>query len=89
MFKGEICDQNLQYECGNTDINPDKLCPSEGRIRVAQVTKDHKFDMKLTLPNAALNDAGVYTVQVKVVNPDSAEVSSFSRTFEVHMIGKS
>ena len=88
MFKGEICDQNLQYECGNTDTNPDKLCPSEGHIRVVQVT-DRKFDMKLTLPNAALNDAGVYTVRVKVVNPDSAEVSFFSRTFEVHMIGKS
>ena len=88
MFKGEICDQNSQYECGHTDINPDKLCPSEGPIRVVQVT-DRKFDMKLTLPNAVLNDAGVYTVRVKVVNPDSAEVSFFSRTFEVHMIGKS
>ena len=85
MFKGdEICEQNIQYECGN---NRDKPCLSKGRIRVVQVNH-HKFDMNLSLPNAALNDAGVYTVRVKVVNPDSSEVSSFSKTFEVYMIGK-
>ena len=50
---------------------------------------DHKFDMNLTLHDAAPNDAGVYIVQVEVVNPDSSEVSSFSKTFEVYMIGKS
>ena len=86
MFKGdEICEQNIQYECGN---NRDKPCLSKGRIRVVQVNH-RKFDMKLSLPNAALNDAGVYTVRVKVVNPYSSEVSSFSKTFEVYMIGKS
>ena len=45
------------------------------------------FDMKLSLHNAALNDAGVYTVQVKVINPDGT-VDSFSKTFKVYMIGK-
>ena len=88
MFKGAICEKNLQYECINTDIYRDKLCLSKGRIGVVQVT-DHKFDMKLTLHNAALNDAGVYTVRVKVGNLDSSEASSFSKTFEVCMIGKS
>ena len=84
MFKG---DENLQYECGNTGIYRDKPCLSEGRIGVVQVN-DHKFDMYLTLHNAAPKDAEVYTVQVEVVNPDSSEVSSFSKTSEVHMIGK-
>ena len=85
MFKG---DENLQYECGNTGIYRDKPCVSRGRIGVVQVN-DHKFDMYLTLHNAAPKDAEVYTVQVEVVNPDSSEVSSFSKTFEVHTIGKS
>ena len=88
MFKGAICERSLQYECINTGIYRDKPCLSKGRIGVVQVT-DHKFDMKLTLHNAALNDAGVYTVRVKVGNPDSSEASSFSKTFEVCMIGKS
>ena len=88
MFKGAVCEQNLLYECGNTGINPDTPCLPKGRIRVIPLHKFKKFDMKLSLPNAALNDAGVYTVRVKVVNPDSSEVSSFSKTFEVYMIGK-
>lgn len=81
MFKGEICEQNIQFECRNTG-------QSKGRIEVVQVT-DHMFDMKLRLHNAALNDAEVYTVQVKVINPDITVDSFFSRRFEVYMIGKS
>ena len=88
MFKGAISEQNLQYKCINAGIYRDKPCLSKGRIGVVQVT-DHKFDMNLTLHDAAPNDAGVYIVQVEVVNPDSSEVSSFSKTFEVYMIGKS
>lgn len=81
MFKGEICEQNIQFECRNTG-------QSKGCIEVIQVT-DHMFDMKLRLHNAALNDAEVYTVQVKVINPDITVDSFFSRRFEVYMIGKS
>ena len=88
MFKGEICEQNIQYECRNTVINHEKKCQSKGRIGVVQVTGQN-FDMKLSLHNAALNDAGVYTVQVKVINPDATVDSFFSRRFEVYMIGKS
>ena len=58
MFKSEICDQNLQHKCGNI-INRDKPCLSKGCIRVVQVT-NHRFDVNLTLHNAALNDAGDY-----------------------------
>lgn len=78
MFKGEICEQNIQFECRNTG-------QSKGCIEVVQVT-DHMFDMKLS---AALNDAKVYTVQVKVINHDITVDSFFSRRFEVCMIGKS
>lgn len=88
MFKGEICEQNIQYECRNTGINHEKKCQSKGRIEVVQVT-DHMFDMKLRLHNAALNDAEVYTVQVTVINPDITVDSFFSKRFEVYMIGKS
>ena len=88
MFKGEICEQNIQYECRNTGINHEKKCHSKGCIAVVQVT-GQKFDMKLRLHNAALNDAGVYTVQVKVINPNATVDSFYSIRCEVYMIGKS
>jgi len=88
VFKGEICEQNIQYDCRNTGINHEKKCQSKGCIAVVQVT-GQKFDMKLRLHDAALNDAGVYTVQVKVINPNATVDSFFSRRFEVYMIGKS
>ena len=69
-------------------IYHDKPCQHKGRIGVVQVT-GLKFDMILSLHNAALKDAGVYTVRVKVVNPDRNKVFSFTKTFQVHMIGKS
>ena len=88
VFKGEICKQNIQYECRNTGINHEKKCQSKGCIAVVQVT-GQKFDMKLSLHNATLNDAGVYTVRVKVVSPDRSKEFSLTKTFQVHMIGKS
>lgn len=80
--------KNLQHECGNTGIYRGKLCQPKGRIGVVQVT-GQKFDMKLSLHNATLNDAGVYTVRVKVVSPDRSKEFSLTKTFQVHMIGKS
>ena len=89
MFKCEICEQKLQYECKNTGMYRDKPCLSNEHIQVVQGI-DHinqKFDMNLRLLNTALNDAGVYTVKVTVINPDGTE-DSFSKTFKVYMIGK-
>ena len=88
MFKGPISEKNLQYECGNTGIYRGKLCQPKGRIGVVQVT-GQKFDMILSLHNATLNDAGVYTVRVKVASPDRSKEFSLTKTFQVHMICKS
>ena len=89
MFKGPISEKNLQYECGNTGTYHGKLCQPKGvRIGVVQVTSQ-KFDMILSLHNATLNDAGVYTVRVKVASPDRSKEFSLTKTFQVHMICKS
>ena len=63
LFKGVISGPTLQYVCTNTGIIHRKSCPSKGRIGVVAIQgTDHKFDMKLTLDNATLNDMNVWNV---------------------------
>ena len=84
LFKGVVSGPTLQYVCTNAD----RSCPSIGRIGVVQGT-DHKFDMKLTLDNAAINDKGDYIVRVEVVNPQSGAALYLTKTFQVNVSGKS
>ena len=67
--------------------NTAKLCQPRGRIGVVQGT-DHKFDLKLTLENAALNDTGVYIARVEVVSPDTGAASFLTKRFQVNVSGK-
>lgn len=83
LFKGRVSGSTLQYVCTNTG----KLCQPKGRIGVVQGT-DHKFDMKLTLDNAILNDAGVYIARVEVVSPDTGAASFLTKRFQVNVSGK-
>ena len=84
LFKGVVSGPTLQYVCTNAD----RSCPSKGHIGVLQGT-DHKFDMKLTLENAALNDTGDYIVRVEVVNPESGAALYLTKRFQVNVSGKS
>ena len=88
LFKGVVSSPTLQYVCTNTGINRRKSCPSKGRIGVVQGT-DHKFDMKLTLDNAALKDTGDYIVRVKVINPETGSAFYLTKRFQVNVSGKS
>ena len=78
MFKGVVSSPTLQwYVCTNTGINHQKSCPSKGRIGVVQGT-DHKFDMKLTLDNATLNDTGAMIYNVWNVLWQSGSIVAIS-----------
>ena len=83
LFKDRVSGSTLQYVCTNTA----KLCQPRGRISVVQGT-DHKFDLKLTLENAALNDTGVYIARVEVVSPDTGAASFLTKIFQVNVSGK-
>ena len=88
MFKGVVNGPTLQwYVCTNTGINRRKSCPSK-TYGVVQGT-DHKFDMKLTLDNAAINDTGDYIVRVEVVNPETGSAFYLTKRFQVNVSGKS
>lgn len=87
LFKGSVSSQTLLYACTNTGNNHRQPCLPSGRVGVSQGAQ-HKYDMNLTLQNAAPSDAGLYIVRVEVVSPDTGGVSFLHKTFQVDVDGR-
>ena len=88
LFKGVVSSQTLLYACPNAGNNHRKPCLPSGHVGVSSHGAQHKYDMNLTLQNAAAADAGLYSVRVEVVSPETGGVSFLHKTFQVVVDGK-
>ena len=68
LFKGEIAAQNIVYNC----LGNDDPCPTQFSNQVLNTSvyaihgEGHRFNMNLTIQNAAMDDRGDYTFRVQL-----------------------
>ena len=85
LFKGS--DRGtLLYVCLNWGGYENQECSPSARVGILQGT--HKFDLNLTMQGATVNDSGLYTAKVEVINPDTGATAYIRKAFQVIVDGK-
>ena len=82
LFRGtQVSQPNLLYVCSNRNNSPCPETYTTSTIRAVN-SGGHKFNLTLTLPNAALEDGRTYTAEVEVQRP-SGGLTTLRNTFHV------
>ena len=82
LYRGTPPSQsNLLYVCGNANNNP---CPETYMTSTIRAVSSgsHKFNLSLTIPNAAVEDGVTYTARVEVLRPSGGR-ATLEKTFHV------
>ena len=82
LYRGTPPSQsNLLYVCGNANNNP---CPETYMTSTIRAVSSgsHKFNLSLTIPNAAVEDGVTYTARVEVLRPSGGR-ATLQKTFHV------
>ena len=72
LFKGDVSDENLRYECHDVEVCPPTMGSFQAVPAVPAVPVgggSHKFNINLTKASAMMDDEGIYRVRVRVFNP--------------------
>jgi len=72
LFKGEVNQQNRQYECRNVDECPTSNGSFQAVPAVLGGGQINKFNFNLTKASAVMDDEGIYRIRVQVFNPRNA-----------------
>jgi len=72
LFKGDVLEENLRYECRNVEVCPTSMGSFEAVPAVPGGGQINKFNFNLTKASAVMGDEGIYRVRVQVFNPRNA-----------------